>query len=81
MDDIKEIVLGVMADILGMSTSEIPEDAAPGVLEEWDSLRHLTLTIALEEEFDIRFSDEEMAEMLNLPLIVDILSEKCGAGK
>ena len=39
------------------------------------------LLMALEEEFDVKFSDREMLNMSNLLLIIDILSVKCGAEK
>ena len=77
MDEIKERTLSLMADIFGVSVSKIPDSAAPGVLEEWDSLKHLMLTIALEEEFQVRFSDQEMADMLDLPSITSVISVKC----
>jgi acyl carrier protein len=36
----------------------------------------MSLIVALEEEFDIIFTDEEMMELLNLELIIRIVSEK-----
>ena len=81
MEEIKKRVLSVMGDIFGVSVSEIPNDASSSVFEKWDSLKHLMLLMALEEEFDVKFSDREMLNMSNLLLIIDILSVKCGAEK
>ncbi len=39
-------------------------------------MRHMNLIVALEEEFDVRFDDAEVVEMLTVPLIVDILEKK-----
>lgn len=79
MDEIKQKILAVMADVFEINVADIPDDAAPGVIEKWDSLKHLSLILALEEEFHTRFTDEEMVDILNLNLIYKILSAKLGA--
>ena len=43
----------------------------------WDSLNHMNLIVALEEEFDVTFDEEEINEMISLELIELILKEKC----
>ena len=43
----------------------------------WDSLTHMNLIVALEEEFDVTFDEEEISEMISLELIELILKEKC----
>jgi|APSaa5957512535_1039671.scaffolds.fasta_scaffold44353_3 acyl carrier protein len=76
MNEVKERVLSIIGTILEMNEKDIPDDAAPGVIEKWDSLRHMSLILALEQEFEIRFTDDEMTELLNFKLIVDIVSER-----
>lgn len=79
MNEIKQKILTVMAVVFEMDVADIPEDAAPGVIEKWDSLKHLSLILALEEEFNARFTDEEMMDILNLNLIHEIISAKLGS--
>ena len=43
----------------------------------WDSLNHMNLIVALEEEFDVTFDEEEINEMISLELIELILKQKC----
>jgi acyl carrier protein len=76
MSDINQRVLNAMAVVFEMDAADIPLNAAPGVLEKWDSLKHMNLVLALEEEFEVRFTDDELVDLLNLKLIVDIVSEK-----
>ena len=45
-------------------------------MEQWDSLKHTNLIIALEEAFNISFTPDEMIEMLNFKLIKIILTQK-----
>jgi acyl carrier protein len=42
----------------------------------WDSLNHMNLIVALEEEFNVRFSEEEINELLSLDLIELTIKEK-----
>ena len=42
----------------------------------WDSLQHLNLVLAIEEEFGVSISPEESNEMLNFGLIVLLIDEK-----
>ena len=66
----------VMAAVFGIDAAEIGPDAAPGTIEAWDSLRHMSLVIALEEEFGVRFTDADIEQMLSLPLICLTLRER-----
>ncbi len=69
-------ILAVMASVFGVGEATIPNDASPGVFEVWDSLKHLYLISALEDEFSFHFNDDEMTDLLNLRLIVHIVFEK-----
>ena len=56
--------------------SEINDMSSSDNVEEWNSLKHIYLVIALEEAFKISFTSDEMVEMLNFKLIKIILKEK-----
>ncbi|MCF3630721.1 MAG: acyl carrier protein [Rhodospirillales bacterium] len=66
---------GVIADILKIDAAIIGEDTSVDTVEQWDSLRHLNLVLALEAEFDISFTEEQTVEILNYPLIRIVLEE------
>ncbi len=76
MSEVNNKVREVMAIVFDMDVNQIADNSEPGIIENWDSLRHMELIVALEEEFDIVFTDEEMVELLNLPLITVIITEK-----
>lgn len=65
-----ERVKKVMAEVFGVDQNTIDNDASPGSIEQWDSLRHMNLVVGLEEEFDVRFPDESISEMVSFNLIV-----------
>lgn len=45
-------------------------------VEGWDSMQHLNLVMALEEEFDLSISPEESTEMLTFELVCLLIEEK-----
>lgn len=49
--------------------SDVPDDVANlavGSFPEWDSLAHFNFLLLVEENYDIRFTIEEMAELKSL---------------
>ena len=61
----------IMADTFVLDIGEIPDDASFGELEEWDSMGHVHLVGALEDEFGIKFS---LAETKGLGTITGIVA-------
>ena len=74
-----ERVRGILADIFNLSPDQISASSSPDNVEGWDSLQHLNLVLALEKEFDLQFTPEEIEQMLSAELIVDLLEEKLAA--
>lgn len=52
------------------------ETTSPDNLPGWDSLGHLLLVSALEEEFKTKLTTEEIFQMVNFRTIQTILEEK-----
>ena len=69
-------IKNVMAAVFGISVDEITDESSPDNIESWDSLKHMNMVVALEEEFNIEFNDEEILEILNYNLIKLILLQK-----
>jgi len=66
----------VMAAVFEISKKKISDDSSPDTIKSWDSLKHMNLVVALEEEFKIQLTDEEIVEMINYQLIKLIIKEK-----
>ena len=45
-------------------------------IESWDSLKHLNLILAIEDEFNISFTEEESVEIESLELMKELIKEK-----
>ena len=63
----------VIAEILDIEINSINDNTSPETIESWDSLKQMNIIVALEEEFDIEFSDEDIVEMLNFRLICEVV--------
>ena len=74
----KDKIKQIMANVFSIDVASIEDDASPDIIINWDSLNHMNFVVALEEEFDIRFTDDEIAEMLNLALIEYTIKQKLG---
>jgi acyl carrier protein len=71
-EEIVNRVRTVMSEVFKCDVSE-HENLVRSQTEQWDSLKHLELILALEDEFKIRFSAEQAANMDSLEDIVNIL--------
>ena len=66
----------VLATTFNVDVNSIAEDASPDTIENWDSLRHMNLVLALEEEFDVELTDDQVVEILSYKLIKIVLQEQ-----
>jgi acyl carrier protein len=76
---IKERILQVMATVFETEVAALNENSSSDTIEAWDSLKHLTLILALEEEFAISIPDEEVGELVNYKLIEITIHEQLGS--
>jgi len=66
----------IIADVLNVEVSELNGNSSPDNIDVWDSLNQMNIIVALEEGFNIMFSDEQIIEMLNIDLIILAVSEQ-----
>ena len=74
VNSIEERIKIVMSAVFEIPSDKINEDSSPDTISSWDSLKHLNMVIALEEEFGCEFSDSETVELLNFKLIFEIIN-------
>jgi acyl carrier protein len=61
--------------ILKVESGSLGPDSSNDTIPSWDSLRHMNLILALEEEFGVSIPDEEAANITSYPLIKLTLEE------
>ena len=66
----------LIAGCLDLDPTEISNETGTHNLAKWDSLRHMRIVFALEEDFDVRFRDEELMSLTSVAAIRKALSER-----
>jgi len=64
-----------MSFVLGVDESELDDGASVETVESWDSIHHMNLILALEDEFDVRFPEDSIAELTSFSALRDQLSK------
>ena len=64
----------IFADLFAVDRECLVSDSSPDSIPNWDSLQHLNLISAVEEEFGITLSEEQVVEMLSFGLVVEIVA-------
>lgn len=70
----------IMAAVLGINEASIIPDASNETLAAWDSIRHMQLILALEDEFGLEFTDKEIGEVTSYQALSGVLTAKLEAG-
>ncbi|MGG2053153.1 acyl carrier protein [Lysinibacillus pakistanensis] len=74
----KETINEIIVDILELdSANKVQMDREKNA--GWDSIKHLEIIMAIEEEFDIRFSSAEVTKVKNVTDLYTIVEEKVHA--
>lgn len=69
MNELDNKILEVMSFVFEVPVSELNEESSQDTIESWDSVKHLNLIVALEEEFGIEIPIEEVGNMISFKLI------------
>lgn len=70
----------LVADVMGVPSASITLHSSPDTVAGWDSVKQLSLAVALEERFAIELSPEEIEEMADVGSIlalVDAAARRC----
>ncbi len=63
----------IFSDILEIAVDAVNDDLSPDSCETWDSLTHVRIITAVEEEFGVSFDTSEIFDMDRFALFVDAL--------
>ena len=66
----------VMSGVFDIDIETINEESSQDSIEQWDSMKHLDVIVALEEEFGVDIPIEEVGNMTNFKYIKLIIEEQ-----
>ena len=72
----KNKIKNIMSAVFDIDKNIIGDDSSTTNLENWDSINHMNLVLAFEEEFNIVFDDEEIVQITSLNSIEATLAKK-----
>ena len=66
----------IFSDVFQVPLDQVTPQSSPETIPTWDSLQHLNLVLALEQEFRIQFTPEEIEQLLSVAVVAALLEEK-----
>jgi acyl carrier protein len=69
----------VFRDIFDDPTISLKDETTAQDIEGWDSLRHIDLIMQLEEEFQLRFTVDDIIGLKNVGEMIAMLERKLAA--
>jgi len=72
-------IQSIAADIFQLAVEKVVPATASGDLEAWSSLDQLSFVLALEQEFGLQFSPEEIPQITSVEQAALLVEEKTQA--
>ena len=72
LDRVREVI----ATTFELPPEKVNRESSSQTIEEWDSVAHINLVMALEEKFGTSFTMEEIAEMHDVMTICKVIEAK-----
>jgi len=69
----------IVSDVLQVDAGAVTPDSSPENVASWDSVQHLNLVLALEDEYGLQFLPEEMDQMKTVGEIAQLVAAKRAA--
>lgn len=66
----------VFRDVFGDDSIVITEKTTANDIDDWDSIEHINLIGAVEDEFGMRFKMREVSGMKNVGEMMDIIAQR-----
>ncbi|SCY05835.1 acyl carrier protein [Butyrivibrio sp. INlla14] len=75
-EEVFERLNEIFRDVFDDESITVEEETTADDIDDWDSLEHINLVNAIEDEFDMKFDMGQIVTMKNVGEMVDIILEK-----
>lgn len=69
----------IFEDVLDVENVQITPEHSANDIEEWDSINHIQLVVAVEKHFKIRFKNEEVLKWKNVADMISSIQQRLTA--
>lgn len=66
----------LLSVLLGVDENDINNNSTAETIEGWDSLKQMNIIVAIEEEFDIQFNEEESILSNSYQSLLELIKKK-----
>ena len=66
----------IMSEVFDINQDLIKDDSSTNNLAEWDSMNHMNLIVALEEEFKRDFDENDIENMVSFEIMKTTINKK-----
>lgn len=75
-DQLRSRVTETFRNVFGDSDLVISDSMTAEDVEQWDSLTHINLIVALEREFRVKFTTGEVSKLKNVGDLISLIQRK-----
>ena len=75
---VMEKVQDIFRDVFDDEELVITDETNSDDIEDWDSLEHISLIVAMEKEFDTKFDIKMVNKLENVGGMIDLILEQAG---
>jgi acyl carrier protein len=74
LSSVRQKLNHVFRDVFDDDTIEIFDAMTAADIDEWDSVTHITLVLAVEKEFGVRLNAAEVGKLDNVGAMIELLA-------
>jgi len=79
VDNVLDQLTTLFRDILDDDSIVLGRSSTTDDVEDWDSVSHISLMLATEEAFGVRFNAAEVGELADVGELVDLIRRRLGS--
>jgi acyl carrier protein len=77
-DPLEARVKRMVADVLNVPPGQVTRETSPQTVDNWDSVQHLNLVLAMESEFGVSVPPEDIDKLRSVGDIMDAVERMAG---